>query len=129
MIQSTDSYHRRGWFGLAALLLLGLGGAMPGAAQEVVPFLGQLRGQAPVSQAILTSTSSSVTVAPGPCMPQGDVVSLAGNLHVVTVMRQGILTQVHLNLAGVQGMGQTGNVYIGTGSQKISNPTPIRTGD
>ena len=40
----------------------------------------------------------------------------------MTLVRQGVLTEVHLNLAGLQGTGQTtGNLYIGTGSQKFSN--------
>jgi len=52
----------------------------------------------------------------------GDQVSLAGDVHVVTLVRQGMLTEIHLNMAGFQGIGQTtDNLYIGTGSQKFSN--------
>jgi hypothetical protein len=49
----------------------------------------------------------------------------------VTLVRQGTLTEVHLNVAGVQGIGQTtGNLYIGTGSQKSSYATtPIAVGN
>ena len=66
----------------------------------------------------------------GPCMPDGDTVAITGNLHIVTMVRQGLLTEVHLNLAGVMGTGKTGTVYIGTGSQKFSNlALPISSGD
>ena len=45
-------------------------------------------------------------------------------------VRQGVLTEVHLNLAGIQGTGQTGNLYIGTGAQKFSNiGQPVGPGD
>ena len=64
-------------------------------------------------------------------MPSGEYVSLGGEVHVVTLVRQGMVTDIHLNLAGVQGIGQTtGNLYIGTGSQKFSQVAgPIPLGD
>ena len=109
---------RRGRIGrtgiAAALLLLGLGGAMPTSAQNVT-------STKPVTSSVLlpvlaSGPKSTVVVWPGPCMPtvSTERVSLTGNLHVVTLVRQGMLTEVHLNIAGVQGIGQTtGNLYIG----------------
>src|ERR1700687_4639696 len=102
---------------MATLPLLALGWARRAGAQEAAP-------TKPVTSSLLLSlpTGSIFSVAPGPCMPAGDQVSLAGDVHVVTLVRQGMLTEIHLNMAGFQGIGQTtGNLYIGTGSQKFSN--------
>jgi hypothetical protein len=119
MTKATDMRYRQTWLGrtgVAALLLLALGWAAPAGAQDVAP-------TKPVTTSLLLSlpTGSIFSVAPGPCMPAGDQVSLAGDVHVVTLVRQGMLTEIHLNMAGFQGMGTSGNLYIGTGSQKFSN--------
>jgi len=57
-------------------------------------------------------------------------VALAGVVHVVTKVGPNFVTNVHLNMAGVQGTGQTsGGLYIGTGSQKFVGvqypPSPV----
>jgi hypothetical protein len=72
--------------------------------------------------------------ASDPCVPAGELVSLAGEVHVVTRAAPGFIEQIHLNLAGVDGVGQTsGNMYIGTGSNKLTNLlrtdpcTPVQT--
>jgi hypothetical protein len=114
MPNTTDSKQRQARFGragVAALALLAIGASAAVAGSITNRTSSLLVPLAP---------GSAVTVSPGPCMPAGDVVPLAGNLHVVTLVRDGMLTEVHLNLAGVQGMGQTGNLYIGTGSQKLA---------
>src|SRR5690349_19663392 len=66
----------------------------------------------------LTGTSF---VPPNPCVGAGgEGVSLAGEVHVVTKVGLNFVTDVHLNMAGVSGAGQTtGNMYIGTGSNKL----------
>ena len=75
---------------------------------------------------IVTSTklplSGIFRVPPDPCVPAGENVSLAGEVHVVTKVEPTIIRQVHLNMAGVDGVGQTsGSMYIGTGSNKFVN--------
>jgi hypothetical protein len=120
MTKTTGIRYRQAWLAraaLAALLLLALGWATPAGAQDVGP-------TKPVTTSLLLSlpTGSIFSVSPGPCVPQGEQVSLAGDVHVVTLVRQGMLTEIHLNMAGFQGIGQTtGNLYIGTGSQKFTN--------
>jgi hypothetical protein len=120
MTKTNDMNYRRGCLarvGMATLPLLALGWAMPAGAQEVAP-------TKPVTSSLLLSlpTGTIFSVAPGPCAPSGDQVSLAGDVHVVTLVRQGMLTEIHLNMAGFQGIGQTtGNLYVGTGPQKFSN--------
>jgi hypothetical protein len=58
-----------------------------------------------------------------PCVPLGEQVVLAGNTHVVTQAfpQNPVKTvNVYLNMAGVQGTGQTsGGLYLGTGSNKV----------
>jgi hypothetical protein len=121
MIKTTDTDHRHAWIGragIATMLLFALGGVMPAGAQEVAP------STKPVTTSLLLSlpTGSIFSVSPGPCVPSGEQVSIAGDVHVVTLVRQGMLMDIHLNMAGVQGTGQTtGNLYIGTGTQKSSN--------
>jgi hypothetical protein len=61
-----------------------------------------------------------------PCAPAGDSITIDGEAHVVTTVRQNFLTDIHLNMAGVEGLGQrTGNRYIGTGTNKLVNFAPI----
>ena len=60
-------------------------------------------------------------------------MALAGGVHVATKVGLNFLTDVYLNMAGVQGTGQTsGGLYIGTGSQKFVGvqwpPVPIFPG-
>jgi len=79
--------------------------------------------------------SGTVSVPPIPVFP-GEVVSLAGDVHLVTNVGPNFVADVYLNMAGVDGIGQTtGNMYIGTGSNKalgvqlVPNgfpPRPIR---
>jgi hypothetical protein len=61
------------------------------------------------------------SVPPNPCVGAvGESVSLAGDVHVVTKVGLNFVTDVHLNMAGVNGVGQiTGNMYIGTGSNRL----------
>jgi hypothetical protein len=71
-----------------------------------------------------------------PCVQAGENVALAGDVHVVTKVGQGFVVDLHLNMAGVDGTGQTsGSLYIGTGSNKFIGiqfpsepcaPNPIR---
>jgi hypothetical protein len=62
---------------------------------------------------------------PEPCVPAGEDVSLAGEVHVVTKAGPGVIAEIHLNMAGVDGVGQTsGSMYIGTGSNKFVNIPP-----
>ena len=62
---------------------------------------------------------------PDPCVPTGENVSLAGQVHVVTKASPASIAEIHLNMAGVDGVGQTsGNAYIGTGSRKLVNLPP-----
>jgi hypothetical protein len=77
----------------------------------------------------------SGTFQGGPIFP-GEFVSLAGDVHVVTNVGPNFVTDIYLNMAGVDGIGRTtGNMYIGTGSNKalavqlVPNgypPSPIR---
>jgi hypothetical protein len=56
---------------------------------------------------------------PIPIFP-GENVSLAGDVHVVTHVGPNFIADIHLNMAGVDGIGQTtGDMYIGTGSNKV----------
>jgi hypothetical protein len=57
-----------------------------------------------------------------PCVPAGEDVSLVGKVHVVTKAGPSVIAEIHLNMAGVDGVGQTsGSRYIGTGSNKFVN--------
>ena len=118
-------WSRRGiWLALALLALAAA--APPAMAQDVAPTKPK------TSSLLLPLPDVSIFfVQPGPCVPSGEYVSLGGEVHVVTLVRQGMVTDIHLNLAGVQGIGQTtGNLYIGTGSQKFSQVAgPIPLGD
>ena len=78
-----------------------------------------------------------IVSTPGdPCVPTGEDVTLAGEVHVVTQARPNFVAMIHLNMAGVDGTGQTsGSLYIGTGSNKFIGiqfpsepcaPNPIR---
>jgi hypothetical protein len=74
----------------------------------------------------LLSLQGIFHVPPDPCLPAtGEDVPLAGEVHVVTVAGPGVVAQIHLNMAGVQGTGQTsGSLYIGTGSNNFVNLPP-----
>jgi hypothetical protein len=61
-----------------------------------------------------------------PCAPAGDSITIDGEAHVVTTVRQNFSTDIHLNMAGVEGVGQrTGSLYIGTGTDKLVNFQPV----
>jgi hypothetical protein len=69
---------------------------------------------------LLLPLAGVIFFPPNPCVSAGENVALAGDVHVVTKVGPNFLTDVHLNMAGVQGTGQTsGSLYIGTGSQKF----------
>jgi hypothetical protein len=69
---------------------------------------------------LLLPLAGAIFLPPNPCVPAGENVALAGDVHVVTMVGVNFLTDVHLNMAGGQGTGQTsGDLYIGTGSQKF----------
>lgn len=101
------------------LLALAAAGAMLLAAAG--PAAAQSK---PVTTSLILSlpAGSIFFIPPGPCVPVGEPVALAGDVHVVTKASQGLVTEIHLNTAGMQGTGQsTGNMYVGTGSQKFTN--------
>lgn len=64
--------------------------------------------------------AGSFRFPPDPCLTTGESVSLSGNVHVVTkVDPTTFVGNLHLNMAGVNGVGQTsGDLYIGIGSNK-----------
>src|SRR5262249_13562176 len=67
---------------------------------------------------------------PSPIVPAGENVTLVGDVHVVTLVGPNFLSDLYMNMAGVQGTGQTsGSLYIGTGSQKVLRiqwpPVPV----
>jgi hypothetical protein len=79
---------------------------------------------------LLLPLSGALFLPPNPCVPAGENVSIAGDVHVVTKVRSNQLFDAYLNMAGVDGMGQTsGSLYIGTGSNKFIGvqwpPDPI----
>jgi hypothetical protein len=68
----------------------------------------------------LLPLEGAIFFPPNPCVPAGENVTLVGDIHAVTKVGMNFLTDVHLNMAGVQGSGQaSGGLYIGTGSQKF----------
>jgi hypothetical protein len=115
-----------------------------GVAAIVVLAVGWTSAAWAQSCAVCKTTSlllplSGVFFIPGnPVIPAGENVSLIGKVHVVThvtaVVGGNFLTDIYLNMAGVKGVGQTtGNMYIGTGSNKVLNfaipGDPIIPGD
>jgi hypothetical protein len=117
---------------VAAVVVLALGWASP--------------AWAPVCTGCTTTSlflrlSGVAFYPPTPIIPAGENVALDGEVHVVAhvtaVVAGNFLADIHLNMAGLTGVGQTtGNMYIGTGSSKsldvayppvpIFPPTPIR---
>jgi hypothetical protein len=78
----------------------------------------------------LLTSGGTIFFPPNPCVPAGENVALAGEVHAVTKVGPNFVADVHLNMAGVQGTGQTsGGLYIGTGSQKFVGvqypPAPV----
>jgi hypothetical protein len=89
------------------LMILGRGFALAGG-QTVTSALLPLQG--------------TVSLPGDPCIPTGENTSLSGEMHVVTKASPAVIAEIHLNMAGVDGVGQTsGNTYIGTGSTKLVN--------
>jgi hypothetical protein len=79
---------------------------------------------------LLLPLQDTTFIPPNPCVAAGENVSLAGNVHVVTSVGPNFVTDVHLNMAGVDGLGQTSaSTYIGTGSNKFVDeqwpPSPV----
>jgi hypothetical protein len=57
---------------------------------------------------------------PDPCVGSGEIVQLAGQVHVVSVVRSDSVADIYLNTAGMEGIGQTtGSTYIGTGANRL----------
>jgi hypothetical protein len=86
---------------------------------------------------LMLQLTGTAFVPPNPCVgAAGESVSLAGEAHVVTKVGLNFVTDLHLNMAGVSGVGgTTGNMYIGTGSNKFLSvqltpnqfpPSPVR---
>jgi hypothetical protein len=122
--------HRRYWLravGVAAVVVL----AFSWTSSACAPNCPGCR-----TTSLLLPLSGTVFYPPGPVFP-GENVALAGDVHVVTNVGLNFVTEVHLNMAGVAGVGQTtGNIYIGTGSNKVMGvqlvpnqfpPSPVRT--
>jgi hypothetical protein len=110
---SGDSTQNRRAFlirGAVAFALPGLGWASPASAACTI-----------CRTTSLLLPLSGIAFAPiEPCVPTGERVSLAGNLHVVTTVHENWVMDIHLDMAGVDGIGQTsGASYIGTGSTKF----------
>ena len=113
--------HPRNWLsvaGLIAVTVIAVGWATPSWAVEF-PACPGCR-----TTSLLLSLAGNFQQPGDPCNPEGESVALAGEVHVVTqiVGQVGVpptgtfVTNVYLNMAGVQGTGQTsGDLYIGTG--------------
>ena len=116
--------HPRNWLsvtGLIAVTLIAVGWATPSSA-VTFPACPSCR-----TTSLLLALAGNFESPGDPCGP-AENVPLAGEVHVVTqiVGQVGVpptgnfVTNVYLNMAGVQGTGQTsGDLYIGTGFQKF----------
>jgi hypothetical protein len=117
--------NRRGFLtgaGLLAITLAAFGGAPPVQAQATCSTCK--------TTSLLLPLAGAIFFPPNPCVPAGENVALAGDVHVVTKVGPNFVTDVHLNMAGVLATGQTsGGLYIGTGSQKFVGvqypPSPV----
>jgi hypothetical protein len=112
--------RRRYWLqsaGTGAVIILALSWASPAWAPQCPSCK---------TTSLFLSLSGLFFYPPGPIVPSGENVLLTGEVHVVThveaVVAGKFLTDIHLNMAGVTGGGQTtGNMYVGTGSSKLLN--------
>ena len=127
--------NRRYWLqtaGVTAVVVLALGSASPAWA----PNCSSCK-----TTSLFLRLSGISFYPPVPVVPAGENVLLDGEVHVVAhvtaVVSGNFLADLHLNMAGVDGIGQTtGNMYIGIGSTKfldvawppgpIVPPNPIR---
>jgi hypothetical protein len=117
--------HRRDFLtgaGAFAATLVAFGGSPPAWAQATCSTCK--------TTSLLLPLAGAIFFPPNPCVPAGENVALAGDVHVVTKVGPNFLTNVHLNIPGVQGAGQTsGSLYTGTGSQKFIGvqypPSPV----
>jgi hypothetical protein len=122
---------RRGWLrtaGVTAVIVLAL--SWTSAAWAPLCPSGCMR-----TTSLLLPLSGTVSYPGGPIFP-GEFVSLAGDVHAVTQVGPNFVADIYLNMAGVDGIGQTtGDMYIGTGSNKVLGvqlvpngfpPAPIR---
>jgi len=111
--------HRQNWLsvaGLAAVALIAFGWTTPAWAPTCWSC---------TTTSALLPLQGIFHVPPDPCVPAGENVPLAGEVHVVTKAGPGVISQIHLNMAGVDGVGQTsGSMYIGTGSVNLVNVPP-----
>ena len=107
--------HRQYWLRQAALLavvVLAFGWVSPAWAPPCTYC---------TTSGLMLQLTGMAFVPPNPCVgATGESVLLAGEVHVVTKVGLNFVTDVHLNMAGVSGVGQiTGNMYIGTGSNRF----------
>ena len=77
-------------------------------------------GDGPVLSNTTLALAGDFFLPSDPCLPSGESVSLSGNVHVVTkVNPTTFVGDLHLNMAGVTGVGQTsGDLYVGVGTSK-----------
>jgi hypothetical protein len=107
--------NQRIWL-LAAVSAVAFGWASP--AWVTPP--GHSGGGGSIVTSLLLPLQGIFRLPTDPCVPAGEDVALAGEVHVVTKTEPSIIRQIHLNMAGVDGVGQTsGSTYIGTGSNKF----------
>jgi hypothetical protein len=107
--------RRQHWLraaGVGAVVALALGWASPAWAPPCTYC---------TTSGLMLPLSGLVFVPPNPCIgTAGESVSLVGDVHAVTKVGLNFVADVHLNMAGVNGVGQTtGNMYIGTGSNRF----------
>lgn len=100
----------------AALMALSAGSAPAGDNGAVVSHL-------------MIPLTGTFSLPPNPCVTSGESVTLAGNVHVVTILNRSGKLFVHLNLANVVGTGQaTGDTYIGVGAHNYP-PAPLSSSE
>jgi hypothetical protein len=108
--------------GSAAMTLATLGWKSPVLAQTASPVLVRK------TTSLLLPLTGVFFYPPDPCIANGESVALTGDMHVVThvypaepvlVPPTPIRVNIHLNTAGAQGTGQSGTLYLVTGSPKF----------
>jgi hypothetical protein len=98
--------------GSFAVTLAAFGGSPPAGAQATCSTCK--------TTSLLLPLAGVIFFPQSPIVPAGENVTLAGDVHVVTKVGVNFLADVYLNMAAVQGLGQTsGGLYIGTDSQKF----------
>ncbi|MGH6853608.1 MAG: hypothetical protein ACREDJ_10540, partial [Methylocella sp.] len=128
--EDNNVKNRRNWLqataGVAAVIVLALGAASPAWACNGDHIKNGC------DSSLFVPLSGVFFEPPDPCVTAGENVSLTGMVHVVThEIGTGAGTgkvDIHLNMAGVTGTGQTtGTMYIGEGSNKFID-VPITLG-